>query len=514
MQSILKKHSAKPQYVCYYEQGDKMTTNEYLNLIDKVNENGKYKADWSSLSQHKVPEWYMHDKLGVFIHWGVYSVPAFGCEWYSRGMYEKGTREFEHHRKTWGEQKDFGYKDFIPMFKAEKFNAAEWVTLFKKAGMKYVMPVAEHHDGFAMYDTQFNRWNAKEMGPCRDVIGELKAECEKQGLEFCTSSHRAEHYFFMNPGRLCESDVNDEKYSDFYGPAVCCEEFDPAIIHQTTADTYSTGASTEWLEDWLVRTCELIDKYQPSVIYFDWWIHNHSFKPYLKKLAAYYYNRAEEWGKEVTINYKHEAFPPNVATFDVERGALTGISPIYWQTDTAIGKHSWGYRFDNEYKSARQVICDLVDIVSKNGNLLINIGPKADGTITAEETEVLLTMGEWLSVNGEGIYGTTFWKQFGEGEVNAVNGFFKDGDEKQFTTEDFRFTYKNGYLYAFQMRPSNTVNIKTLRKHIPHDYLIESVELLGSNEEIDYSRDENSLKIELKGEFKNDLPICFKIKIG
>lgn len=491
-----------------------MTTKEYLNLIDKVNENGKYKADWSSLSQHKVPEWYMHDKLGVFIHWGVYSVPAFGCEWYSRGMYEKGSREFEHHRKTWGEQKDFGYKDFIPMFKGEKFNATEWVSLFKKAGVKYVMPVAEHHDGFAMYDTQFNRWNAKEMGPCRDVIGELKTECEKHSLEFCASSHRAEHYFFMNPGRLCESDVNDEKYSDFYGPAVYCKEFDPAIIHQTTADTYSTGASTQWLEDWLVRTCELIDKYQPSVLYFDWWIHNHSFKPYLKKLAAYYYNRAEEWGKEVTINYKHEAFPPNVATFDVERGALTGISPIYWQTDTAIGKHSWGYRFDNEYKSARQVICDLVDIVSKNGNLLINIGPKADGTITDEETEVLLTMGEWLSVNGEGIYGTTFWKQFGEGEVNAVDGFFKDGDEKQFTTEDFRFTYKYGYLYAFQMRPSKTVSIKTLKKHIPHDYLIESIELLGSDEKIDYSRDENSLKITLKTEIENDLPICFKIKIG
>ena len=400
------------------------------------------------------------------------------------------------------------------MFKAEKFNAAEWVTLFKKAGMKYVMPVAEHHDGFAMYDTQFNRWNAKEMGPCRDVIGELKAECEKQGLEFCASSHRAEHYFFMNPGRLCESDVNDEKYSDFYGPAFYCEEFDPAIIHQTTADTYSTGASTEWLEDWLVRTCELIDKYQPYVLYFDWWIHNHSFKPYLKKLAAYYYNRAEEWGKEVTINYKHEAFPLNVATFDVERGALTGISPIYWQTDTAIGKHSWGYRFDNEYKSARQVICDLVDIVSKNGNLLINIGSKSDGTITAEETEVLLTMGEWLSVNGEGIYGTTFWKQFGEGEVNAVDGFFKDGDEKQFTNEDFRFTYKNGYLYAFQMRPSKTVKIKTLRKHISHDYLIESIELLGSDEKITFDRNEESLEISLSSELKSDLPLCFKIEIG
>lgn len=491
-----------------------MTVKEYLDLIDRVNEKGKYKADWASLSRHKVPEWYMRDKLGVFIHWGVYSVPAFGNEWYSRGMYDESVREFEHHRRTYGEQKDFGYKDFIPMFRAEKFDAKEWVSLFKKAGMKYVMPVAEHHDGFAMYDTEFNRWNSKKMGPCRDILGELKAECEKQGLVLCASTHRAEHYFFMNPGRLCDSDVNDDNYRDFYGPAVYCEEFDPKVIHITTADTYAKGASKEWLEDWLVRTCEIIDKYQPSVLYFDWWIHNHSFKPYLKKLAAYYYNRAQEWGKEVTINYKHEAFPPGVAVFDVERGALSGISPAYWQTDTAIGKQSWGYRFDNEYKSARQVICDLVDIVSKNGNLLINIGPKADGTITDEEMEVLLTMGEWLKVNGEGIYATTYWKTFGEGTVNAEEGFFKDGDEKAFTAEDFRFTYKDGYLYAFQMRPSKTVRIKTLKKHISHDYLIESIELLGSDEKIIFDRNEDYLEINLKGDFKNDLPLCFKIELS
>ena len=491
-----------------------MTTKEYLKLIDEVNECGKYKPDWSSLSHHKAPEWYMHDKIGVFIHWGIYSVPAFGNEWYSRAMYDFNCREFEHHIKTYGNQKDFGYKDFIPMFKAENFDAEKWVTLFKKAGMKYVMPVCEHHDGFAMYDTQFNPWNAKEMGPCRDVVGELKAECEKQGLNLCASTHRAEHYFFMNMGRTFESDVNDPDYESFYGPAVYCEEFHSNDLHKFTADTYSIGASEEWLQDWLVRTCELVDKYQPAVLYFDWWIHNYSFKPYLKKLAAYYYNRAEEWGKEVTINYKHEAFPPTVATFDVERGALSGISPLYWQTDTAIGKCSWGYTKDNRFKSARQVICDLVDIVSKNGNLLINIGPKPDGTITDEETEVLLTMGEWLETNSDGIYGSTFWKTFGEGEINTSGGYFSDGDEQQFTEKDFRFTYKNGYLYVFQMRPSKTVEIKTLRKYEKHNYLIESVELLGSNEKIDFTRDENALKINLNGEFKNDLPICFKIEIG
>ncbi len=490
-----------------------MTVKDYLKQIEEVNEKGKYKPDWASLTHHKTPEWYMSDKLGVFIHWGVYSVPAYGNEWYSRNMYDKNTDEFKHHTETYGEHKNFGYKDFIPMFKAEKFNAAEWVSLFKAAGIKYVMPVAEHHDGFAMYDTELNRWNSKEMGPCRDVVGELKAECDKQGLTFCASTHRAEHYFFMGMGRTCDSDVNDANCADFYAPAVYSVEFDNKALHLTTADTYSTGASKAWLEDWLVRTCELIDKYQPSVLYFDWWIHNHTFKPYLKKLAAYYYNRADEWGKEVTINFKHEAFPPNVATFDVERGALTGISPLYWQTCTAIGKKSWGYIKDNEFKSARQLVCDLIDIVSKNGNMLMNVGPKPDGTITAEETEVLKRMGEWLRVNGEGIYGTTFWKAFGEGEVNAEDGFFKDNDEKPYTEHDFRFTYKNGSIYVFQMCPSKTQTIKTLKKHNPHDYIIDNITLLGSDEKINFERNYDYLQINLSTAPQDGMPICFKVEL-
>ncbi len=490
-----------------------MTVNDYLKQIDEVNEKGKYKPNWQSLSHHKTPEWYMNDKLGVFIHWGIYSVPAYH-EWYARAMYNPNSEEYQHHIKTYGNHKDFGYKDFIPMFKAENFSAENWVSLFKKSGIKYVMPVAEHHDGFAMYETEFNRWNSKAMGPKRDVVGELKAECEKQGLTLCASTHRAEHYFFLNMGRTFDSDVNDKEYEDLYGPAFLSPEFDGNTMFDTTADTYGMGASKEFLEDWLVRTCELIDKYQPAVLYFDWWIHNHSFKPYLKKLAAYYYNRGEEWGKEVTINYKHQAFAPTVATFDVERGGMAEISPLYWQTDTAIGHCSWGYSTHNSYKTGRQIISDLVDIVSKNGNLLINIGPKSDGTICDEELKVLEEMGRWLEINGEGIYGTTFWKTFGEGEVNAEEGYFKDYDEKQFTEKDFRFTYKNGYLYAFQMRPSQEVKIHTLKKHIPYDYLIESIELLGSDERIEFVRNEECLCIKLKNKPKGDLPVCFKIEIG
>lgn len=491
-----------------------MTTKEYLKQIDDVIEQGKYKANWQSLSNHKTPSWYYRDKFGIFIHWGIYSVPAFGNEWYSRNMYDPGHPEFQHHREVYGTQDKFGYKDFIPMFKAEKFDPDAWADLFAQSGAKFVMPVCEHHDGFAMYDTEFNRWNAAKMGPCRDVVGELKAALEKKGLTFCASTHRAEHYFFMNMGRAFDSDVNDERYADFYGPAVYCPEFAGEQMTQSTEDTYARGASQEWLEDWLVRTCELIDKYQPSILYFDWWIHNHTFKPYLKKLCAYYYNRAEEWGREVTINYKHEAFPPTVATFDVERGALTDISPIPWQTDTAIGKQSWGYRKDNEYKSSRQIITDLIDIVSKNGMLMLNVGPRSDGTITEEETAVLQDVGRWLQRNGDGIYGTTFWKTFGEGEVNSEAGFFKDSDEKQYTAGDFRFTYKEGYLYVFQMRPDGKdAVVRTLKKHIPHDYLINSIQLLSTGEMLDFQRTEEALTIKATDSFRSEEPLCFKIAL-
>ena len=492
-----------------------MTEKEYLAEIKRVIDEGPYKADWSSLSGHKTPKWYTNGKFGIFIHWGVYSVPGYGNEWYSRNMYDPNTREYAHHRETFGPQNEFGYKDFIPMFRGERFNADEWIALFRQAGAKFVMPVAEHHDGFAMYETAFNRWNAKDMGPRRDVIGELKAACEAAGLAFCASTHRAEHYFFMNPGRLCNSDVTDPAYADFYGPAILTPALSPQSMTDTTENALAEGASREWLEDWTVRTCELIDRYQPRILYFDWWIQNHTFKPWLKIIAAYYYTRAAEWGKEVTINYKHEAFAPTVATFDVERGALTGISPVPWQTDTAIGKHSWGYRADNEYKSARQLVCDLIDIVSKNGMLLLNIGPKPDGTITKEETAVLREIGAWLSVNGEGIYETTFWKTFGEGAVNNEAGFFKDNDEKQYTSEDFRFTYKNGYLYAFQMRPNGKdAVIRSLRTRGGHDFLIDAVTLLSSGKPLTYKRTEEALAIEADASFSSAMPICFKIRIG
>ncbi len=487
---------------------------EYLHTIDQVIARGPYAATWESLAEHQTPDWYRRAKLGIFIHWGIYSVPGFGNEWYSRNMYDPSHREFDHHVKTYGPHTQFGYKDFIPLFRGESFDAEKWVALFRQAGARYIMPVAEHHDGFALYKTAFNRWSAPNMGPKRDVIGELKAAAEKQGLAFCASTHRAEHYFFMNMGRTIPSDVNDEAYADFYGPAVYREEWGPEKMGETTETPSCTGPSEQWLTDWMVRTCELVDAYQPSVLYFDWWIQNFAFKPYLQKIAAYYYNRAAQWGKTVSINYKHEAFPPGVGTFDVERGALTDISPVPWQTCTAIGKESWGYRADNVYKSSRQIICDLIDIVSKNGNLLLNVGPRADGTITPEETRVLEELGAWMEINGEGIYDTLPWKRFGEGAVNAREGYFQDNEEKAFTVRDFRFTYKGGCLYAFQMNPDGRdAVIRCLAVKGMRDLGIAAVELLGSPEQIAFERTGEGLRMALPEGIATDKPLCFKIHL-
>ncbi len=325
----------------------------------------RYEPTWESLKQYRAPQWYMDAKFGIFIHWGVYCVPAFGNEWYPRNMYWQGTPEFEHHLKTYGPQNKFGYKDFIPMFKAEHFDPAAWADLFRKAGARYVMPVAEHHDGFAMYDCSFSRWNSVKMGPKRDIVGELAAAVRKEGLVFGLSSHRAEHWFFMNGGRDFISDVQDPHYEDFYGPAW---PYPTDMKSEWTSLDWKPRPHAKHLEDWLARNCELVDKYQPQVIWFDWWIEQIVFQPYLQRFAAYYYNRGLEWGKGVAINYKNESFPMQAAVYDIERGQLSGINPHFWQTDTSISKNSWGYVTEQDYKTAESIVGDLVDIVSKNGD--------------------------------------------------------------------------------------------------------------------------------------------------
>ncbi|HOT51012.1 MAG TPA: alpha-L-fucosidase, partial [Candidatus Hydrogenedentes bacterium] len=350
----------------------------------------RYEANWDSLKQYKVPEWYKDAKFGIFIHWGVYSVPAFGNEWYPRNMYRKNSLEYRHHVKTYGPQSEFGYKDFIPKFKTQRFDAAKWARLFKESGAKYVVPVAEHHDGFAMYDCGLSEYCATKMGPKRDIVGELAKAVRAEGLVFGVSSHRAEHWWFFDQGKTFDSDVKDGRWDALYGPA---------------QPEKASTPDKAFLDDWLARTRELVDKYRPQVVWFDWWIEQPVFAPYLQEFAAYYYNRGLEWKQGVAINYKNESFPPEAAVLDIERGKLDKTRDLFWQTDTSISIKSWGYIENDRFRSVSSLVHELADIVSKNGCLLLNIGPRPDGTIPKEAQQILRGIGKWLKTNGEAIYG-------------------------------------------------------------------------------------------------------------
>jgi alpha-L-fucosidase len=395
-----------------------------LARVRRDSNSGPFTDDWPSLQTYQVPAWYEDAKFGIFVHWGPYSVPAFDTEWYPRNMYQEGTPAYEHHRETYGPQNEFGYKDFIPLFTAENFDPENWVALFKQAGAQFVVPVAEHHDGFAMYETARSRWNAVAMGPQRDVIGELAVAVRHQSMVFGVSSHRAEHWWFMNGGWQFDSDVRDPANVDLYGPAAAQE----------------VRPDEQFLEDWLLRTVELVDRYRPQLVWFDWWIEQPAFEAYRREFAAYYYNKAAQWDRGVVINYKLDAFPPGAAVFDIERGHLGDVRTAVWQNDTSVGRTAWCWIEGHQYKTLPELVGELVDVVATNGVLLLNIGPKPDGTIAPVERELLEGIGRWLGVNGEAIFGTRPWRVAGEGPTRVPEGSFTDTSPTDFTASDIRFT--------------------------------------------------------------------------
>jgi len=459
--------------------------------IETVAKRGPFQPDWASITNtFKTPQWYQDAKFGLFIHWGAYAVPAFGSEWYPREMYVAGTKEFNHHVATYGPQAQFGYKDFIPQFKAEKFDATAWAKLFKAAGVKYVVPVAEHHDGFPMYASDLTDWSAARMGPQRDLIGEQAKAFRKAGLVFGASSHRAEHWFFYDNGMYFESDVRDTNYAALYGPAV----------NKRSAEAQWEPPDQEFLDDWLLRSCELVDKYRPQVLYFDWWVCQPVFQPYLKTFAAYYYNRGVEWKREVAINFKEWegiSFPRGAGVFDMERGAAGDIQPALWQTCTSVSRNSWGYVSDPDYKDVGELVDELVDVVSKNGTLLLNIGPRADGTIPEPEQRILREIGAWLKTNGEAIYGTRPWWQFGEGPTRVAEGPFTDRQSKPgFTAEDIRFTTRGATLYAIALAWPEDRRLR-VRSLDAATWPARHVRLLGHRGRLAWTQSVDGLRVEL-----------------
>jgi alpha-L-fucosidase len=465
-----------------------------LTEVDAIANQGPFRPDWESLQKYEAPAWYQDAKFGIFIHWGVYSVAAFGNEWYPRNMYEPGFDAYKHHIATYGPQDKFGYKDFIPMFKAERFDPSEWAELFKKAGAKYVVPVAEHHDGFAMYDSGLSDWTAAKMGPHRDVIGDLAKSVRAQGLYFGVSSHRVEHDFFMGVGRKIPSDVNDPQFAAFYGPAQV-----GVINWGTPVGSDFTYVSSAWTDDWLARGAELVEKYHPDLVYFDWWIGQASIRPNLTRFAAFYYNRSLKYGDHVgVINYKDYAMQAHAGVLDVERGQLDDTRTPQWQTDTSVSNKSWGYIKEDTFKSPESVVHQLIDIVSKNGNLLLNIGPRSDGTIPEEVQRVLLEVGSWLNVNGDAIYGTRPWRIYGEGPTKVAAGSFHDTDTAHYTPEDFRFTTKADALYVIGLAwPANGEAVIRSLAATVGSQPVQSVSLLGSDAKPKFQQRPDGLHVAL-----------------
>jgi len=455
----------------------------------------KYEPSWDSLKQYRCPEWFRDAKFGIYFHWGVYSVPAYKTEWYSHYMYEKGHEVNTYHLAQYGPVSKFGYKDFIPMFKAEKFDPDQWADLFVKAGARFAGPVAEHADGFAMWDSDLTKWDAMDMGPKRDIVGELEKAIRKKGLKFIATLHHQWLYAWY-PTLDKDADASDPAYADLYGPTAPVEAFGMAgrKIDSMPAEAFS--------QRWFSRAKEVVDKYKPDMVWFDNKL-NIIDEKYLTQFLAHYYNSALAWDREVVATYKANDFAEGTGVLDLERSRMSRLVTFPWLTDDSIDWGSWCDVQNPDYKTTDRLIDTLVDIVSKNGCLLLNITPKANGEIPLPVQERLLEMGQWLQINGEAIYGTRPWKMYGEGPTQVVEGHLSERKNKDATSRDIRFTIKGDTLYAIVLGwpEDGIVRIKSLgTESTPNQDDISSIRLLGSKAVIKWKRTSENIEVCLPDE--------------
>lgn len=469
----------------------------------------QYEANWDSLGNYEVPEWYQDAKFGIWPHWGIYSVPAFrgdhAAEWYGRWIHcvEKGDTQLDKkgrvrsnyfetrgmkskafHEDTYGPVGEFGYHDLIPLWKAEKWDPNAWAQLAVDSGAKFFCMMGMHHDGFALYDSDLTRWNSVGMGPKRNLVGEMRDASRKKGLKFGVSNHFAwNHAFFSYYHRNGLGKVQPE-----------------------LADFYSEGVVDQaYLERWWTRTIELVDKSDCDLYYFDWgWNSPHWRKEnYHAKFASYLYNKGIETGKGtlgspgMVLCSKQNDIPTDVGVRDLERRQMANIQKEVWQTDTSISVHSWGYSTEDEYRTADQLIDSLLDIISKNGVMMLNFGPKADGTVPAEYKQPLLEMGTWLKICGEAVYATRPFSIFGEGP-NLKNQRGKHDHHTVYTGEHIRFTRnkENNVLYATALGwPGEKMLIKSLANADLSG--IQSVQLLGKEDKLKWEPVPEGLEINM-----------------
>ncbi|MDP9052096.1 MAG: alpha-L-fucosidase [Acidobacteriota bacterium] len=465
---------------------------------------GPFQPTWESIQQnYKDPEWFRDAKFGIMMHWGIYSVPAHGSEWYVRYMYGGNAGMVQWHTEHYGPPTKFGYKDFLPMYTAAKWDPDAWAQLFKRAGAKYVLAPGEHHDGFSNWDSAINPYNAMNYGPHRYLDGDLIKAVRKVGLKTGISDHSFFHFVFIPA--LPGSDQYDPKWANFYNVA-----------------DKSNAARTKFMHDWVAKRIETIDKYQPDMLWFDM-ATDHMIDPLKQKVSAYYFNRARQWGKDVGISAKGAAWVSG-QIMDYEREGRSPMELVnwVWQPDDPI-TDKFGYVTEQKVFGPEQFVWKIVENTSKNGNLLLNISPRADGTIPQEQQDTLLAIGKWLEVNGEAIYSTRPWVKYGEGPVadaaaaamvavrakggyaGRLNGQNMGGtgvsgggiSRNGYTAKDIRFNRRGDTLYAMVMNwPDNEpVAITSLAKGQPVEGKVKRVELLGHSGPLKFTQDAEGLKV-------------------
>ena len=443
-----------------------------------------------SFKAYRIPEWFRDAKFGIWSHWGPQAVPRQG-DWYAKKMYQQGSSDYLYHIAHYGHPSKFGYKDIIPLWKAQKWDPDQLMALYKKAGAKYFVSMGTHHDDFFLWNSKMHPWNAVNMGPKKDVVGTWQKAAKKQGLRFGVSEHLAASYTWFQPSH--GADTSGEMKGIPYDGA----NPDYAELYHTQAAASDKGwlsTNKEWQKKWLASIKELIDGYHPDLLYSDSKL---PFDEIGREMLAYYYNEDQKKNKgnlEAVYNCKEAS--DGMWAQDLERGVMDSISPFPWQTDTSIG--DWYYREGQKYKSALEIIQMLVDIVSKNGNLLINIVQTPEGDIEQDMIETLDAIGKWTSTNGEGIYGSRPWKIFGENPANAVvvkAAMFNEKNIK-YSSANIRYTTNKGKLYAFLLGvPTEDIVIKTLGLSSAVAEKIKSIQLLGSNEKIKWQQNKEALVI-------------------
>ncbi|MEL6389634.1 MAG: alpha-L-fucosidase [Bacteroidota bacterium] len=477
-----------------------------------------YEADWESLAEHdEAPEWFADSKLGIYFHWGVYSVPAYDSEWYPRWMHFEGTPAYDHHVATYGHPSEFGYHDFVPMFTADYFDPEDWVKLFKDAGARWVGPVAEHHDGFAMWDSDITPWNAKDRGPKRDITGEIAAEARKQGLKLITTFHHSKQLQRYDSTVIVD---NNGEYPYKLSHFPYFEDMPTSSDDPELQMLYGNMDPDKWHEEvWLGKVNELVDRYQPDIIWFDYVLDAIPEK-FRQEMCANYLNKAAEWDKEVVIVRKQDDLPINMSVDDLEKSRKKEIDPKVWMTDETVSTGSWCYTENLKVKSAAEVTRVLIDIVSKNGVLLLNVSPKADGTIPNDQRQVLLEMGDWLKRHGEAIYGSRPWTVYGQGPTVQPEGHFDNHREflkLKYSNQDIRYTTQDKIIYATILglpEAGSDYNLNAFSSSIPDVEQVVHVEILGQDNTVSWSQLESGLKITIPEGAEDPIATVIKITTG